>query len=579
MVVEGTPTFQNENISISAPPLPLMGRERPKTSISNHHSLLKKRSITVDTKRLVENEQHPIYFTPSRPSSASRNEYRHITVSTQTDSKNDQQSLPSKRSISTQIIVEDVRQPASLEAYQLPIINETIVKRPHSHRRRREKKKVEETKQIVIDDSPSITNQSIDVPVSNRDPFDPEFCRQRQAAIDNMDYRKIIISWRATSFTEVINLIKNLSVGKNLIDRAWIVFYWVSQNIEYDVNSFFSGNISHQSSDDVFRNKKGVCDAYGTIFKALCDGVQLECIKISGYAKGYGYVPGKSTFTRTDHAWNVIKLDNKWYFIDSTWGAGHLDMYNQYQKKLDSHYFLTRPEHMIYNHFPEDSKWQLLSTPISMQQFLLLPHVYSTFFDLQLEIISPHNENMVIFDTNHNLAEVLIHTPSDVYLSCSVAHHKTSGLVQYDANRKLWQCLFRPGTSGYQTLNIYARQGRSAGSYQGAIEFGLNMPDMIPFKKFPLTYGTFTNNKCQIFEPLVEKLKQGIKVTIHCRIPGARCVCLSFDGTLSSKEHNVVNDIFKQQITVPNREVTVYVKFINNQKSNNYDGLFKYTVE
>jgi transglutaminase-like putative cysteine protease len=584
MVVGGTSTFQKENISIPAPSLPLVERERPKTSISNH-SRLKKRSITADTKGILENGQQPIHIIQTRPSSACRtipngNISRHITISTQTENKNYQQLFPSKCNVSTQTIIEDIRQSIFLEAYQPPLITEINVKRPRTRqRRRRETKNVDEIEATVIDDLPSSTNPSAHVPSRNQDPFDPEFCRQRQAAIDNMDYRKRIISWKATSLDEVINLIKNLSMDKHVIDRAWIVFYWVSQNIEYDVNSFFSGNIRHQTSDDVFRNKKGVCDAYGTIFKALCDGVQLKCVKVSGYAKGYGYVPGKSTFTQTDHAWNVVRLNNQWYFIDSTWGAGHVDTHSQYQKTLNPHYFLTRPEHMIYDHLPENSKWQLLSPPVSMQQFLLLPYVYSTFFDLQLEIVSPRNTSMVAFDIDRDLAGVLIRAPSDVRLSCSVVHDQTSGLVQYDADRQLWQCLFRPRASGHQTLSIYGRQGQSTGFYDGAIEFGLKMPNMVQFKQFPLTYGTFTTNKCQIFEPLLEKLKRGTKVTIHCRIPSARCVCLAFDGTLSSQEHHPVNDIFKQQITVPNQEVTVYVKFTNNQKSNSYDGLFKYTVE
>jgi len=173
----------------------------------------------------------------------------------------------------------------------------------------------------------------------------------------------------------------------------------------------------------------------------------------------------------------------------------------------------------------------------------------------------------------------LIRAPSGVRLSCSIDHDKTSGLVQYDVYQKLWQCLFQPRSSDYQTLNIYARQGRSTGSYPGAIEFGLDMSDMIQYKKFPLTYGIFSDNKCQIFEPLVEKLKRDTKMTIHCRIPDARCVCLAFDDTLSSQEHNLINDIFKQKIIVPNREVTVSAKFVNSKNSNSYDGLFKYTVE
>jgi hypothetical protein len=55
-------------------------------------------------------------------------------------------------------------------------------------------------------------------------------------------------------------------MSKNLIDRPWIVFYWVSQNIEYDLDSFFSGNISYQTSDDVFRNKKRVFVMHMVLF-------------------------------------------------------------------------------------------------------------------------------------------------------------------------------------------------------------------------------------------------------------------------------------------------------------------------
>jgi hypothetical protein len=177
---------------------------------------------------------------------------------------------------------------------------------------------------------------------------------------------------------------------------------------------------------------------------------------------------------------------------------------------------------MIYNHFPEDSKCQLLLPTVSIQQFIALPHVHPTFFDLRLEIVS-HQTNMVTFDTDRNLADVLIRAPSNVGLWCSVAHDKASGL-------------FRPRSSGYQKLDIFARTGISSESYGSAVVFGLDMPDMIQSKTFPLTYGIFSDNKCQIFEPLVGKLKRDTMVTIHCRIPGARCVRLAFDGTLVSQE-------------------------------------------
>jgi hypothetical protein len=60
-------------------------RERPKTSISNH-SLLKRRNVTADTERLVENSQQPIRIIQRGSSSVSRS-IPNETVSRHIDDK------------------------------------------------------------------------------------------------------------------------------------------------------------------------------------------------------------------------------------------------------------------------------------------------------------------------------------------------------------------------------------------------------------------------------------------------------------------------------------------------------------
>ncbi|CAF4280909.1 unnamed protein product, partial [Rotaria sp. Silwood2] len=144
--------------------------------------------------------------------------------STQIDNENDQRSLSSKRNINTQTTVEDVRQLALFEVYQPPVVIQTIVKCSHSYKRSRERKKAYETEQVVNKDPPPSINLTSNMLLINRYLFDSEFCRQRQDAIDNIDYQKNIILWRAASLNEVIFLDKNLSMGKNLIDFAWIIF-------------------------------------------------------------------------------------------------------------------------------------------------------------------------------------------------------------------------------------------------------------------------------------------------------------------------------------------------------------------
>jgi hypothetical protein len=135
-------------------------------------------------------------------------------------------------------------------------------------------------------------------------------------------------------------------------------------------------------------------------------------------------------------------------------------------------------------------------------------------------------------------------------------------------------------------LTLFVRREKKAiksntddSKYSSAIQFGLQVPtDVIKGKTFPLTYGLFTERKCQIFEPLDDILKSGSKVTIHCRIPGARCARLSLDGNWLS-EDPVKDGIFKRQITVPRKEIIMYVKFSDKRNSSSYDGLFCYSIK
>ena len=462
----------------------------------------------------------------------------------------------------------------------------------------KEKSSIKKNKDVVeyaddweVDPNDSSVD-SIDLLPVDPNAFNPIFCRQRQEAIDNHSYRIAVNSWKSKSLQDVVKFILELSTGKSVIDRAWIVFYWVSQNIEYDVDGYFNGHHRHQTAKDVFNSRKGVCDAFGTIFETLCSHVKIECKKIGGYAKGYGFQIGQKSFNRVDHAWNVIRLDGHWYLIDSTWGTGHLDRNRCNQKELDPFYFLVRPEQMIYRHLPVDSQWQLLKRPISMDEFLRLPYVQPIFFELNLDIIEPHHCSMVSFNAKLGFAEVWVRSSPETRLIGDIERIgseklKNADLVQYDSKRQLWQCLLAPQCGGFHTLTLFARREKSTkldetnekASYSDAIQFGLDAPtDLKSTKTFPITYGLFTEYRCQLFEPLDGILQSGSKVTIHCRIPGAYCVRLLLDGNWLS-ENFIKDDNFKTQITVPRKEVKLFVQFSNRRHSSAYDALIFFSVK
>lgn len=82
-------------------------------------------------------------------------------------------------------------------------------------------------------------------------------------------------------------------------------------------------------------------------------------------------------------------VDDSWRFINCNWGARHVKKVGAEEMtyKIDEFYFLTDPEEHIYQHFPDDPRWQLLKKPISLEDFVHMPVVKSPFFNHKLEFI------------------------------------------------------------------------------------------------------------------------------------------------------------------------------------------------
>ena len=188
----------------------------------------------------------------------------------------------------------------------------------------------------------------------------------------NEDFMKHV-KHPAAKFTNLQQLHDYLvKPAKNKRERAELFFYWISQHIEYDINKYESVLSGKKAEKyDVFQAKKGVCEDYSNLFKALCDLSEIECYFIAGYSKA-GFEPGKAL--KIDHAWNIVQLDGKYEFVDCTWGSGEVIMdvngKRQYRKDLDlSQVFVNSNKFREY-HLPGSAKWQLLEHPVSYTAFV-----------------------------------------------------------------------------------------------------------------------------------------------------------------------------------------------------------------
>ena len=88
---------------------------------------------------------------------------------------------------------------------------------------------------------------------------------------------------------------------------------WVKKNITYDLN--YAGR-HEMTAIDIYNQRIGVCHHFTKLSNALLYSLGYKVIYIVGYA----CTNSKEFNTDSGHAWSLIKVNNKWYPFDSTWG-------------------------------------------------------------------------------------------------------------------------------------------------------------------------------------------------------------------------------------------------------------------
>ncbi|MFZ4526616.1 MAG: transglutaminase domain-containing protein [Chlorobium sp.] len=155
--------------------------------------------------------------------------------------------------------------------------------------------------------------------------------------------------------------------------RLYAIYRWITTYIEYDVDAYFSGDLRNAvGAVNTFRRGKAVCDGYSALLQEMGAVAGLRIEKVDGYAKGYGYAVGVMT-GGSNHSWNAVNLDGRWYLLDSTWDAGSIDDSGHFSRKSGKwNYFLVDPAFFINSHFPENPAWQLLPKHVTHNTFLAM---------------------------------------------------------------------------------------------------------------------------------------------------------------------------------------------------------------
>lgn len=363
------------------------------------------------------------------------------------------------------------------------------------------------------------------------------------------------------------------TVAKNDFEKVKMAHDFVCLLISYDAKNFWAGTVPEQDYSSVLKTKTAVCEGYSNTFKKFCDTLGISCEKISGYARGVGTsLLNEENPKNSNHAWNIVKINDAWYAVDCTWDSGHMEG-RVSKQDYNTDWLFIKPEHIIYTHFPEQAKKQLLTSPFTATQFSDSPDFRPRFFDSaeEFDTLSKINKAENSFSFSYK-------PKSNYELSFSLTNLATNKEVENcifikDENDKNVVLFSFPSTGTY-SIRIFSRKnsekmGHSCGEFLVEASSANSV-------RYPTTYSSSAKN-VKILSPIEMPLKKGKSYNFSVSVENKK-----FVAVICGKDFiHLTNDgtgLFSGEVTIPTNVKEVKLSVSNSQKGS-YEGLASYRVE
>lgn len=361
--------------------------------------------------------------------------------------------------------------------------------------------------------------------------------------------------------------------------QARALFRWITDRIRYDTSAYFGGRQTTSGAggpESVLETRQALCGGYADLFTYLATEAGLEAITINGHSKGYGFSPEEALREGLDsnHAWNAVRVDGTWKLLDATWGAGFInDETRSFAKSFEEHYFFTSPEAFIFDHFPDDARWQLLQTPLSESEYLNNAWVRPAFFQYGLSLES-HQQQRI---ETAGPVVVELGVPERSILNARLSKngrepsHKPL-LIHHRGERAFVE--FTPPQRGSYELELFVRAAELTGQeYTWAMSYTIDSRRETSHPGYPETFGQFLERRSSIEQPRSYLLERGSSQRFSLRVPGAQEISVINDGQWTMLQRD--GDHFSGDVPLKRGDVQVAARFSPSQ-SGSYEVLLQY---
>lgn len=124
-------------------------------------------------------------------------------------------------------------------------------------------------------------------------------------------------------------------------DKILYVYEYIVNTVDYDASASDNQNIY-----SVFANKKSVCAGYSKATQFLLERLGVFCTYVMGTTK-----------EGQNHAWNLVKCEGEYYYVDSTWGDPVFQGEDAEveQDYISYDYMCCNDEELLKTHTPDQS--------------------------------------------------------------------------------------------------------------------------------------------------------------------------------------------------------------------------------